>query len=305
MLSGILGTEEGAFVRLCPWSPASILQCEAHARCAGSPERVMSGTEASQRPVSPVPHGTLAEVGRALAQRPYARRGAMVSENSIRVMLVDDHTIVRAGLKALLHGCPDVCVVGEAPGGDEALILARRLNPDVIVMDLHMPNGDGASTTRELQRFSPEVRVLILSMDDEREKLVACLADGARGYLSKHVAERELAEAIRVVAAGDVYVRPSVARELAAAPTPMPERSAEAGARLGLLSERERVVFELTAAGFNGPEIGRRLGITAKTVDTYKQRIAAKLGISHRTEYVRLARDAELVTAPDGPHPEP
>ncbi|HEY5441293.1 MAG TPA: response regulator transcription factor [Gemmatimonadaceae bacterium] len=263
-------------------------------------ERTMTAGESAHRPLTPVPHGTLAEVGRALSERPYVRRGAIVSENPIRIMLVDDHTIVRAGLKALLHTCPDICVVGEASGGDEALILARRLNPEVIVMDLHMPNGDGASTTRALQRFSPEVRVLILSMDDEREQLVACLADGARGYLSKHVAERELAEAIRVVAAGDVYVRPEVARELAAS-SPQPERAADVRGRLALLSQRERTVLELTAAGYNGPEIGERLGITAKTVDTYKQRITVKLGFSHRAEYVRFARDAGLVTAPVDP----
>ncbi|MDB4892515.1 MAG: response regulator receiver [Gemmatimonadetes bacterium] len=253
----------------------------------------------------PVPHGTLAEVGRALAARPYARRGAAIAEQPICVILVDDHTIVRAGLKALLHSCPDIRVVGEATGGDEALILTRRLNPDVVVMDLHMPNGDGASTTRALRRFSPDVRVLILSMEDERDQLIACLTDGARGYVSKHVAERELAEAIRVVAAGDVYVRPAVARQLAAATGRAAEQGADTTESLAQLSDRERTVFELTATGFNGPEIGRRLGITAKTVDTYKQRITAKLGISHRTDYVRLAQDLERVTAQDGARVSP
>ncbi len=256
----------------------------------------MTAIDHRPRTDSPVPHGTLAEVGRALAARPYARRGAEMSEQPIRVVLVDDHTIVRAGLKALLHACPDIQVVGDASGGDEALILARHLNPDVMVMDLHMPNGDGASTTRELRRFSPEVKVLILSADDERERLVPCFADGARGYLSKHAAERELAEAIRVVASGDVYVRPSVARELAASEPRTSERNARASARFGQLSERERTVFELTAAGYNGPEIGRRLGITAKTVDTYKQRIATKLGLVHRTDYVRLAWELGVLT---------
>ncbi len=264
----------------------------------------MSANDSSQREFMPVPHGTLAEVGRALSERPYARRGTTIAEQPIRVLLVDDHTIVRAGIKALLHGSPDICVIGEASGGDEALILTKHLTPDVIVMDLHMPNGDGASTTRALRRFSPEARVLILSMDDEREKLVACLADGARGYLSKHVAERELAEAIRVVAAGDVYVRPAIARQLATMDAAANAHGHAPAANVDVLSERERTVFELTAAGFNGPEIGRRLGITAKTVDTYKQRITTKLGISHRTDYVRLARDLGLVTAPDDPQPE-
>lgn len=257
----------------------------------------MSGIDPPQDAAGLIPKGTLAEVGRALAERPYARRGTAIAGKPIRVLLVDDHTIMRAGLKALLRGSPDICVVGEASGGDEALIVARRLNPDVVVMDLHMPNGDGASTTREMHRLSPDVRVLILSMDGERERLVACLLDGARGYLSKHVAERELAEAIRVVAAGDVYVRPAIARQLAAARVAASSAEAPASPGIALLSDRERTVFELTAAGYNGPEIGRRLGITAKTVDTYKQRITSKLGISHRTDYVRLARDLGVVSA--------
>jgi DNA-binding NarL/FixJ family response regulator len=264
----------------------------------------MSDIDSLPHAARPVPHGTLAEVGRALAQRPYARRGAPIAEKPIRVLLVDDHTIVRAGLKALLHDSADICVIGEASGGDEALILARRLNPDVVVMDLHMPNGDGASTTREMHRLSPDVRVLILSMDDERERLVPCLTDGARGYLSKHVAERELAEAIRVVAAGDVYVRPAIARQLAEAQCAMSADDGKTATSIAHLSDRERTVFELTAAGYNGPEIGRRLGITAKTVDTYKQRITGKLGISHRTEYVRLARDVGLVNVSEDIHRE-
>ncbi len=246
----------------------------------------------------PVPHGTLAEIAAMLGDRPHARRGATVPERPIRVILVDDHTILRAGLRALLHPCADICVVGEAGGGDEALILARRVNPDVIVMDLDMPNGDGASTTRALRRFAPHVHVLILTMHDERDRLAGCLADGARGFLSKRAADREVADAIRVVAAGDIYLRPSVARELAADPSGSAEGASDVTERLASLSGRERTVLELTAAGYNGPEIGEQLGITAKTVDTYKQRIASKLGFSHRAHYVQFARDSGLVPTP-------
>ena len=143
----------------------------------------------------------------------------------------------------------------------------------------------------------PHARVLVLTMYPERERLVALLAQGARGYLTKEIADRDLAEAIRVVAAGEIYVRPAVARELAAAsPTPA-QSTTDARARFRRLSGRERTVVGLTARGFNGPEIGRRLGITAKTVDTYKQRISRKLGLSHRTDYVRFALDAELLQA--------
>jgi len=140
--------------------------------------------------------------------------------------------------------------------------------------------------------------VLMVTMYDEQEKLLAVLNAGARGYLSKGAAERELADAIRVVAAGDVYVRPAVSRALAdSAPTPPRERT-DARARLERLSDRERTVVLLTARGFNGPEIGRQLGITAKTVDTYKQRIEEKMGLSHRSEYVRLVLEAGLLDEP-------
>jgi DNA-binding NarL/FixJ family response regulator len=246
-----------------------------------------------------VPHGTLAEVGRDLASRPYAHRGVPARIEPIRVMLVDDHSLVRAGFKSVLHSCTDIVVVGEAGDGQMAMAMASRAHPEVIVMDIDMPAGDGLTATRRILEAMPDVRVLMVTMYDEQEKLLAVLNAGARGYLSKGAAERELADAIRVVAAGDVYVRPAVARALAdSTVTPPPRERTDARARLELLSDRERTVVILTAKGFNGPEIGRRLGIAAKTVDTYKQRIEEKMGLSHRSEYVRLALDAGLLDEP-------
>lgn len=241
------------------------------------------------------PSGTLSEVGRDLAARSYARRSVPARIEPIRVLLVDDHGLVRAGLKSLLHACLDVTVVGEAAGGREAVALATRLRPDVVVMDLDMPSGDGLTATRMLHDALPDVRVLIVTMYSEREKLLPLLTAGARGYLCKSAVERELAEAIRVVASGDVYVRPAVAHALASLTVERPLPRVDARARLERLSGRERSVVALTAEGFNGPEIGRQLGITAKTVDTYKQRIADKLGLSHRSQYVRFALEAELL----------
>jgi DNA-binding NarL/FixJ family response regulator len=209
-------------------------------------------------------------------------------------MLVDDHTVVRSGIRALLRLFPDISVVAEATNGEEAVAIAQRVRPQVIVMDLDMPRADGATATRSLHETVPDARVLILTMYPERERLAALLGSGARGYLTKDVADRDLAEGIRVVAAGDVYVRPAVARELAACTEPVPAVLHDARMGYGRLSDRERTVVGLTAYGFNGPEIGRQLGITAKTVDTYKQRIEQKLGFSHRTDYVRFALDAQL-----------
>jgi DNA-binding NarL/FixJ family response regulator len=241
------------------------------------------------------PHGTLAEVGRDLAARPYARRGVPARIEPIRVMLVDDHALVRAGFRSVLHACADIVVVGEAGDGEMAVATATRAHPEVVVMDLDMPGCDGLTATRRLHEAVPDVRVLVVTMYEEREKLLAVLSAGARGYLSKGAAERELADAIRVVAAGDVYVRPAVARALAESVSEPPRERTDARARLERLSHREQTVVVLTAKGFNGPEIGRQLGITAKTVDTYKQRIEEKLGLSHRSEYVRLALEAELL----------
>ncbi len=241
------------------------------------------------------PHGTLAEIGRDLASRPYARRGVPARIDPIRVVLVDDHQLVRAGLRSVLRAHADITVVGEAAGGDEAVALAVRTHPEVMVMDLDMPEGDGLTATRRLLDVAPDVRVLIVSVYEEREKLVGALNAGARGYLSKSAAERELTEAIRVVASGDVYVRPAVARALADSTEAPPHERTDARARLERLSDREQTVVVLTARGFNGPEIGRQLGITAKTVDTYKQRIEDKLGLSHRSEYVRFVLEADLL----------
>lgn len=255
----------------------------------------MTARNMEARGIAVIPSGTLSEVGRDLASRPYARRGVPARIMPIRVVLVDDHSLVRAGVKSLLHACSDICVVGEAAGGQEAVALAVRVRPDVVLMDLDMPTGDGLTATRMLHVAAPEVRVLIVSMYTEQEKLLPLLTAGARGYLCKSAVERELAEAIRVVASGDVYVRPAVAHALASLTMERPQPRVDARARLERLSRREQSVVALTAEGFNGPEIGRQLGITAKTVDTYKQRIAEKLGLSHRSDYVRFALEAELL----------
>jgi DNA-binding NarL/FixJ family response regulator len=247
-----------------------------------------------------VPHGTLAEIARDLASRPYSRRGVPARTEPIRVMLVDDHALVRAGFRSVLHSSPDILVVGEAGDGETAVATALRIHPEVVVMDLDMPGGDGLTAARRLTESAPDIHVLIVTMYEESERLVEVLNAGARGYLSKGAAERDLADAIRVVASGDVYVRPTVARALARSTIGPPRVRTDARARLEKLSHREQTVVILTAQGFNGPEIGQQLGITAKTVDTYKQRIEEKLGLSHRSEYVRFALEADLLTTHAG-----
>ena len=205
----------------------------------------------------------------------------------IRVVLADDHLVVRAGLKALLGTSRDIDVVGEAPNGRDAIALIERLAPDVAVLDLDMPQMDGLSATRHLVASHSSTRVLILTMHTEDERLVSALEAGAAGYLVKNAADRELADAVRAVASGDVYVQPAASLALARA---MSRRSEHADERekYESLTEREREVLVQVAGGYSASEIGERLFISPKTVETYKQRISDKLGLTHRSEYVQL-----------------
>ncbi len=230
-------------------------------------------------------------------QSRYARRGVPVANTTIRVMLVDDHVILRDGLRALLHAVPDIQVVGEAASGREAIGVALRCAPDVVVMDLSMPDGDGSAATLELARLDPAPRVLILTMHTEQDRLVPLLKAGARGFLSKDCAETHFIDAIRVVASGEFYVRPTVARILAANAMPHAHGASadDARRRFETLSARERSVLQRVAEGYSGVEIARMLDITAKTVDTYKTRITQKLGFTHRTDYVRFALRLGLI----------
>lgn len=238
----------------------------------------------------------LAQLGAALAARSYAVRGVPVRDETIRVILVDDHTLIREGVRVLLQSAPDIAVVGEAENGVAALELARRAVPDVVVLDLDMPGADGQSVLAALRSQLPEVRVLILTMYPEQTRLVPLLAGGARGYLTKAAASRELVEAIRVVAGGEVYVRPAVARLLASAVVPK-GAAVSARDRFQALSDREATVLRLVAEGYSGAEIARQLDVSTKTVDAYKHRIHDKLGLQHRTEYVRFAIEAEILGA--------
>ena len=219
-----------------------------------------------------------------------------MSQDNIRVVLADDHAIVRAGLKAVLSAAKDIAVVGEASNGREAIGVVDRLHPDVVVMDLSMGEMDGMAATKELAARENGPRVLVLTMHAEEEYLVPLLEAGAAGYLVKSAADRDLVDAVRAVARGDLYVRPAAARVLARG-IQRKDPHAEERARFEKLTERERDVLRLTAEGYTAPEIGERLNISPKTVDTYKQRINEKLGLAHRADYVKLALKLGLLSA--------
>ncbi len=208
--------------------------------------------------------------------------------DTIRVILADDHTVVRAGLRAVLGTAKDIEVIGEAKNGRDAVAMAERFKPDVLVMDLDMPEMDGTAATKEILSKGLDVRILILTMHTEDDYLVPLMEAGAAGYLVKSAADRELVDAVRAIAHGDVYVRPAAARVLAKNLTKKDPAATERE-RFEALTQRERDVLRYVARGFSAPEIGEKLFISPKTVDTYKQRIQEKLGLAHRSDYVQMA----------------
>jgi len=211
-----------------------------------------------------------------------------VTSDVIRVVLADDHAVVRAGVKAVLGSAKDIQVIGEGSNGKEAVALVERLNPDVLVMDLSMGEVDGITATKELVAKETKTKILILTMHAEDAYLVKVLEAGASGYLVKSAADRELVDAVRAVAHGDMYMQPSATRALAKGIQRKSEHADERE-RYEKLTERERDVLRYVAGGFSAPEIGEKLFISPKTVDTYKQRINEKLGLAHRSDYVDFA----------------
>jgi two-component system response regulator NreC len=203
-----------------------------------------------------------------------------------KILLVDDHAMFRAGIRALLEAEGRVVVVGEASSGDEAVDRVRELKPDVVVMDLSMPGSNGLEATRRIAALELDTKVLVLTVHAEEEYLVPVVEAGASGYLTKTSADTDLIEAIRVVARGEVYLPPK-------ATTLLLQRykasEADEGAGLHDLSTREQEVLALTAEGYSSREIGKKLFISPKTVDTYRSRIMDKLGLNHRSELVRFA----------------
>lgn len=211
-----------------------------------------------------------------------------MTQEPIRVVLADDHAVVRAGLKAVLGASSGIEVVGEASDGAEAIELAEKLDPDVVIMDLTMQPMDGTAATKAIVAKQLRARVLVLTMHAEEDYLLPVLEAGAAGYLMKNAADRELVDAVRAVARGDMFIRPSAAKILARRVTKKDPLDAER-ARFERLTDREQNVLRLTAQGYSAPEIGEKLFISPKTVDTYKQRIGDKLGLTHRAEYIAFA----------------
>jgi two-component system response regulator NreC len=209
----------------------------------------------------------------------------------IRILLVDDHPIFRAGLRALLESQPDVRVIGEAGNGAEAIDRANELRPDIILLDISMPDVDGLEALRRMQADHVPGKVLVLTMHAENEYLFQVLESGGYGYVLKQGVDTDLFTAIRTVAAGDIFLYPSATALLLSRYREQKramEDTADDNHPDGL-SDREREVLSLTAQGYSGQEIGDRLALSAKTVETYRTRVMRKLNLRHRSDLVRYA----------------
>ncbi len=225
--------------------------------------------------------------------------------STIRLMLVDDHDIVRTGLRTFLETQEGLQVVAEARNGEEAIQRAAEAQPDVVIMDITMPHMDGLEATRRLKGNLPACHVLALTVHEDKQYLFEMLAAGASGYITKQSAAEELVAAIHTIASGNVYLQPALARwllddyrrllaHMPAAATPAGEERA-AGKGLEVLSERELQVLELLAQGLTNPQIGTRLGISHKTVARHRERIMSKLNLHSSTALVKFAIRTGLV----------
>ena len=216
----------------------------------------------------------------------------------IRVLVADDQTLVRAGFRVLVESAPDLEVVGEAGDGVEAVELARRELPDVVLMDIRMPRMDGLEATRRIVALdrAEGVRVLVLTTFDLDEYVYQALRAGASGFLLKDTPPADLLAAIRVVAAGDALLAPRVTRRLIAEFARRPEPSTVTPAALAGLTDREREVLALVARGLSNAEIAELLVVSGATAKTHVSRVLAKLGARDRAQLVMLAYETGLVT---------
>jgi two-component system response regulator NreC len=212
----------------------------------------------------------------------------------IRILIADDHGVIRAGLRALLEDVPDITVVGEASDGGEALAKAVELKPDILLMDLSMPNMGGIEATLQLSQREPKVRILILTVHEEESLLKEVIRMGASGYIVKRAAQEDLLHAIRVVARGDLYVHPTMTRALfneapVYAPLQMPESET--------LTLREIEVLQLLAKGYTNRQIAEQLSLSPRTVEGHRANLSGKLGLHSRVELVEYAEKHGLLKA--------
>jgi DNA-binding NarL/FixJ family response regulator len=208
----------------------------------------------------------------------------MASAEAVSVLVVDDHAVVRSGLRLLLDSNDDICVIGEAGCGRDAIFRARELQPEIVLLDVMMPDQSGIEVLPKLLHEQPTAKVLILSMQDDPRYVREAFTAGASGYVLKEAADTEVVAAVREVARGGRYVNPTLGARLVAA-----EADAQRRADDDPLSDREREVLRLLALGHTNQEIAKELFISVRTAETHRAHIMRKLGLSSRAELVRYA----------------
>ena len=217
-------------------------------------------------------------------------RATPLAQVPLRILLVDDHRVVRAGLRMLLEADPGLEVVDEAGDVRDAVVMTRRHTPDVVLLDVMLPDGNGIDAIDTLHAEAPEAKVLILSMEDSPHHVRRAFANGANGYVLKDAAEDELVSAVREVAAAGRYLHPALGARMLQAQAEECERAAT-----DPLSDREREVLQLLAQGHTNQEIGAHLYISVRTAETHRAHIMRKLGLSTRSQLVRYAIDQGML----------
>jgi len=210
----------------------------------------------------------------------------------IRIIIADDHGVIRAGLRALLNTENDMQVVAEAADGRDALRLAEQCKPDIVLMDLSMPGIGGIDATRRLKETLPAIRVFILTVHEDEGLLREAIRAGAAGYVVKRAAEAELMNAIRAVYRGDMYIHPAITRALIKDLSPQPATN---GQETETLTERENDVLRLLARGYTNKQIGESLGISTRTVEGHRSNLMGKLDLHSRVELVEYAEQHGLL----------
>jgi two-component system, NarL family, response regulator NreC len=216
----------------------------------------------------------------------------------VKVLIVDDHAVVRAGLRMLLGADPELEILGEAGDGTQALRMTRELGPDVVLMDISMPDMNGIEATRRIKESCPDVAVLALTMHEDDQYFFEMLAAGASGYVPKRAAPDDLTSAIRAVVKGGVFLFPSLARVLVSDYLQRVEQEGTSGRAFDALTEREREVLTLIAQGHNNQQIADELVISIKTVNRHRENIMAKLNLHSRVELVHYAIEKGLIDLP-------
>jgi two-component system, NarL family, response regulator NreC len=210
---------------------------------------------------------------------------------TLRVLIADDHTIVRSGVRMLLETEPNLTVVGEALTGAQAVDLARTLKPDLILMDISMPEMDGLEATRQIKAGWPEINILVLTMHRSDEYFFEILKAGASGYILKTADTEELIQAVRATARGDVFLMPSMAKKLLGSYLSQVKEEPEAIP----LSAREKEILQLLAQGYSNKEIASKLVVSPSTVHTHRNNIMKKLGLSTRRELIQYANERGII----------